>query len=111
MKTEIDAMIAEYGNENAPPPWAVYSVPNDIKEGNLHIVQKVFEGPFEVGCDALPVDMPLKSSYSSMLFTLRVRRTPLWLVRLVFYRGFLHILISYSQRSQRCSRESDEDIL
>ncbi|KAF6241423.1 hypothetical protein HO173_000133 [Letharia columbiana] len=47
MKEEIDAMIAEYGQENAPPPWATFTVGNDIKEGNMHVVQKVFEGSFE----------------------------------------------------------------
>ena len=48
MKEEIDAMIAQYGQENAPPPWATFTIANDIKEGNMHVVQKVFEGPFEV---------------------------------------------------------------
>ena len=48
MKEEIDAMIAQYGQENAPPPWATFTIANDIKEGNMHVVQKIFEGPFEV---------------------------------------------------------------
>lgn len=48
MKEEIDAMIAQYGEENPPPPWATFTIANDIKEGNMHVVQKVFEGPFEV---------------------------------------------------------------
>lgn len=48
MKEEIDAMIALFGEENAPPPWATFTIANDIKEGNMHVVQKVFEGPFEV---------------------------------------------------------------
>ena len=52
MKGEIDAMIAEYGQDNAPPPWATFAIPNQIEDGNLHIVQKVFEGPFEVCCTA-----------------------------------------------------------
>ena len=50
MKEEIDAMIAQYGRENPPPPWATFTLANNIKEGNMHIVQKVFEGPFEVSC-------------------------------------------------------------
>lgn len=41
-------MIAEYGAEHAPPPWQTFTIPNDIKDGNLHFVQKVFEGAFEV---------------------------------------------------------------
>ena len=48
MKEEIDAMIAQYGQDNPPPPWGTFTIPNDIKEGNMHVVQKVFEGPFEV---------------------------------------------------------------
>ena len=48
MKEEIDALIAEYGKENPPPPWSTFTIANDIKEGNMHVVQKVFEGAFEV---------------------------------------------------------------
>ncbi len=48
MKEEIDALIAQYGEENPPPPWGTFTMANDIKEGNMHVVQKVFEGPFEV---------------------------------------------------------------
>lgn len=49
MKEEIDKMIALYGSENAPPPWSTFTIANTIQEGNMHVVQKVFEGPFEVG--------------------------------------------------------------
>ncbi len=48
MKEEIDKMVAVYGAENAPPPWSTFTVANNIQEGNMHVVQKVFEGPFEV---------------------------------------------------------------
>ena len=47
MKEDIDSYIAKYGNENNPPPWQVYTIPNKVGPGNLHFVQKVFEGPFE----------------------------------------------------------------
>ena len=47
MKGEVDAAIEKYGQENPPPPWQIYTVPNRIEPGNLHIVQKVFDGPFE----------------------------------------------------------------
>lgn len=47
MKEEIDELVGRYGQDNELPPWAIYTVPNDIKEGNLHVVQKVFEGAFE----------------------------------------------------------------
>ncbi len=48
IKAEVDSLIAEYGNDDPPPPWAMFSVPNKIEEGNFHVVQKVFDGPFEV---------------------------------------------------------------
>ena len=47
MKEEIDRYVEKYGQENAPPPWTMFAVPSDIQEGNLHVVQKVFEGEFE----------------------------------------------------------------
>ncbi|KAG8531945.1 uncharacterized protein KY384_003581 [Bacidia gigantensis] len=47
MKGEIDSLIAEYGQDHAPPPWTVYTVPNKIEEGNFHVIQKVFHGEFE----------------------------------------------------------------
>ncbi|MCJ1462541.1 Processing alpha glucosidase I [Pseudocyphellaria aurata] len=47
LKKEIDAMVAKHGAENAPPPWQTFTIANEIQEGNLHFVQKVFEGAFE----------------------------------------------------------------
>ncbi|KAL8848245.1 MAG: hypothetical protein Q9221_006718 [Calogaya cf. arnoldii] len=47
MKTEIDQMISEYGQENAPPPWQIFTIANNVREGNMHFVQKVFDGAFE----------------------------------------------------------------
>lgn len=41
-------MIAKHGAENAPPPWQTFTIANNIQEGNMHFVQKVFEGAFEV---------------------------------------------------------------
>ncbi len=48
MKTEIDEMISLYGQENAPPPWQIFTIANNVREGNMHFVQKVFDGAFEV---------------------------------------------------------------
>lgn len=36
-----------YGVDAAPPPWQVYRIDHSPGKGNLHIVQKTFEGPFE----------------------------------------------------------------
>ena len=47
MKNEVDRYLEEYGQENAPPPWQVFTIGNDIKSGNFHMVQKVFQDAFE----------------------------------------------------------------
>ncbi|KAI1819523.1 glycoside hydrolase family 63 protein [Xylaria intraflava] len=47
LQAGVDNIVKEYGPETAPPPWQVYQLPNLPNSGNLQIVQKVFEGPFE----------------------------------------------------------------
>ncbi|KAI0016991.1 glycoside hydrolase family 63 protein [Xylariomycetidae sp. FL0641] len=47
LKEGVDQIINDYGPENAPPPWQVYQLLNRPGVGNVHMVQKVFEGPFE----------------------------------------------------------------
>ncbi|XMA12151.1 hypothetical protein WAI453_004942 [Rhynchosporium graminicola] len=47
LKEQIDKYIETYGQENPPPPWQVYTLENNNVPGNLHIIQKVFEGNFE----------------------------------------------------------------
>ncbi|KAI4148644.1 MAG: hypothetical protein LQ340_005003 [Diploschistes diacapsis] len=47
MKEEIDAWISKNGDQNSPPAWQVFTVANKAGAGNLHLIQKVFEGPFE----------------------------------------------------------------
>ncbi|MCJ1250524.1 Processing alpha glucosidase I [Trapelia coarctata] len=47
MKSQIDEYIAKYGNENSPPPWQTFTIANEVRDGNMHLIQKVFEGPFE----------------------------------------------------------------
>jgi mannosyl-oligosaccharide glucosidase len=47
MKDEIDAYVAKYGDKSSPPPWQVFTIANRPGTGNLHMVQKVFEGPFQ----------------------------------------------------------------
>ncbi|KAI1104304.1 glycoside hydrolase family 63 protein [Jackrogersella minutella] len=47
LKAGVDDIIQEYGAENAPPPWQVYQLPHKPNSGNIHLVQKVFEGSFE----------------------------------------------------------------
>ncbi|KAI1350254.1 family 63 glycoside hydrolase [Xylaria sp. FL0043] len=47
LQAGVNDIIKEYGPDTAPPPWQVYQMPNNAKAGNVQIVQKVFEGPFE----------------------------------------------------------------
>ncbi|KAK2764963.1 Processing alpha glucosidase I [Arachnomyces sp. PD_36] len=47
MKQEVEAFFQQYGNENPPPPAQVFTIPHAPSDGNIHMVQKVFEGPFE----------------------------------------------------------------
>lgn len=48
LKKTIDEMVEKYGTENAPPPWQLFTIQHQVQDGNLHFVQKVFEGAFEV---------------------------------------------------------------
>lgn len=73
MKEEIDKYIREYGNENAPPPWQVFTIANRHSTGNVHVIQKVFDGPFEVGVENLGPVQILTDSTVRCYVLLRVR--------------------------------------
>jgi mannosyl-oligosaccharide glucosidase len=62
MKTEVDNYVAEYGQENAPPAWQLFTIANDIKDGNFHMVQKTFMGPFEFDIIFTATDSPSLTS-------------------------------------------------
>ncbi|KAK8058662.1 glycoside hydrolase [Apiospora phragmitis] len=47
LKKTVDMIVERFGAENAPPPWQVYQVDHDPAEGNVQMIQKTFEGPFE----------------------------------------------------------------
>lgn len=47
LKEQIDVYVEKYGDDNAPPPWQVYTLMNKPGAGNMHMIQKVFEGDFE----------------------------------------------------------------
>ncbi|KAF3920501.1 hypothetical protein ABW20_dc0107870 [Dactylellina cionopaga] len=47
LKTRFEKIMAHFGAENLPPPWQTMTFPPSYGEGNVHFVQKVFEGPFE----------------------------------------------------------------
>ena len=47
MKPTIEGYVQEFGQENMPPPWAAFTISDDPKPGNFHVVQKVLVGAFE----------------------------------------------------------------
>lgn len=50
MKNEVDNYVEQFGAENPPPPPQVFTIKNSPGDGNVHLVQKVFQGAFEVCC-------------------------------------------------------------
>ena len=47
MKTTIDNYVEEFTTEKMPPPYQTYTIQQKPGPGNFHIIQKVFEGPWE----------------------------------------------------------------
>ena len=47
LKSVLDPLFAKWGQENPPPPAQVYTIGHEPGTGNLHFIQKVFEGAFE----------------------------------------------------------------
>ncbi|KAL8400611.1 hypothetical protein RB594_000856 [Gaeumannomyces avenae] len=47
MKDHVDRVSSQFDPQTPPAPWDVYALPHKAGAGNAHIVQKVFEGPFE----------------------------------------------------------------
>jgi mannosyl-oligosaccharide glucosidase len=49
LKDQIDEYVEKYTDQNPPPPYQLYTVKPNGGHGNMQLVQKVFEGSFEVG--------------------------------------------------------------
>ena len=47
LKESMQQIFAIYGQDDPPPPYQVYTVNHRPGPGNLHFIQKVFEGAFE----------------------------------------------------------------
>lgn len=46
-KSTIDKLMKEYTQENMAPPWQAFTIENDARPGNVHMIQKVFVGGFQ----------------------------------------------------------------
>lgn len=70
MKPGVEALFEKYGTESPPPAPQVFTVPSHPGNGNMHFVQKVFEGAFEFdiifesGSATLPVTCKFDESTS-----------------------------------------------
>ncbi|KAI9831970.1 MAG: Processing alpha glucosidase I [Phylliscum demangeonii] len=47
MKDTIDGYLKQFSPETVPPPWQLFTIPHAPGQGNFHLIQKTFEGPFE----------------------------------------------------------------
>ena len=77
MKAEIDRYIARYGQEKPPPPWQTFTIPNDIREGNTHVIQRVYGGAFEVSKALARKHTTDNLPFSSIFFSLPVQQVDL----------------------------------
>lgn len=46
-KQTVDELMKEYTQENMAPPWQAFTLQNDIRPGNMHMIQKVLVGDFQ----------------------------------------------------------------
>jgi mannosyl-oligosaccharide glucosidase len=55
----VTMLSSLYGEDDKLPPWSVFLLQNrDDLKGNVHIIQKVFEGPFEFDVLYNPTELP-----------------------------------------------------
>ncbi|KAF2717967.1 glycoside hydrolase family 63 protein [Polychaeton citri CBS 116435] len=47
LKATVDSYVEEFTEQQMPPPWQTYTIPNNPSPGNIHLIQKVFDGTFE----------------------------------------------------------------
>lgn len=57
LRDNLADLQERYVKENHPPPWQTFTVKNSFGPGNLHYVQKVFEGAFEVKLIQPPISV------------------------------------------------------
>ena len=62
IKPTLDEYVEKYTSEKLPPPYQAYTIKNAPGSGNMHIVQKVFEGDFEFDIFYTPASATRPSS-------------------------------------------------
>lgn len=55
LRDNLADLKERFAKEGHPPPWQTFTIKNTFQPGNLHYVQKVFEGAFEVKLLQLPI--------------------------------------------------------
>ncbi|KAL9094095.1 MAG: hypothetical protein Q9165_003510 [Trypethelium subeluteriae] len=70
MKRTVDGYVEQHSQEDMPPPCQIYTVQQSPGAGNIHLIQKVFEGPFEF--DVLYSSESNPESMSSEILTKKV---------------------------------------
>lgn len=48
MKEQVESTMKKYEKGQPPSPAQLFTIANNPADGNMHFVQKVFKGPFEV---------------------------------------------------------------
>lgn len=48
LRENFSYLQKRFGANDHPPPWQTFVIKPEYGQGNIHFVQKVFEGPFEV---------------------------------------------------------------
>lgn len=85
MKDEVEDAIKEYGTESPPPPGQLFTIKHVPGQGNVHLVQKVFTGPFEF-------DVLFSSGSAPELLTSEVLTKELESASLSFSERFKQVL-------------------
>ncbi|QIX02503.1 hypothetical protein AMS68_008020 [Peltaster fructicola] len=47
IKETFDGYLEQYGEDKMPPPYQVWTIRNQPGQGNVHIIEKIFQGAFE----------------------------------------------------------------
>lgn len=77
LKEAVDEIQESVDRENPPPPWQVYRLKNEPGSGNVHLIQKTFQGDFEfdvifssasIGKELTSADLTKEAEISSKSF-------------------------------------------